>query len=148
MITAEEILMGRDVLYPLSDVQKANLLDLLPRVNTLRGIYGKPMSLSSGYRPDAINSKVPNAAPRSAHTACQAIDVKDPKGEFALWCLANLDVLARLGLFMEDPRWTPGWVHLDSRGPKSGKRVFVPDTSPALQPNIWDGKYDKKYDKK
>jgi uncharacterized protein YcbK (DUF882 family) len=62
MITREEILMGRDKQYPLNEEQEKNLQILLERVNKLRKEYGKPMIVSSGYRPAAINAKVPNAA--------------------------------------------------------------------------------------
>ena len=114
MITAEEILMGRDEQYPLDEQQKANLLDLLPRLNFLRARYGKPMVVSSGYRPLPINKKV-GGAKNSAHVACQAVDFFDHTGELAQWCKEHLDLLNQLGLYMEDPRYTVGWLHLQAR---------------------------------
>jgi hypothetical protein len=47
----------------------------------------------------------------------------------AHWCKSRLDLLAEIGLWMEDPRATCGarpWVHLQTRGPKSGARIFIP----------------------
>jgi hypothetical protein len=29
-------------------------------------------------------------------------------------------------LYREDPGSTPGWVHLTTRAPKSGRRTFIP----------------------
>lgn len=122
-IRASEILMGRDTTEPLTNEMFYNLLDLLPRVNLIRFHYGKPLYVSSGYRPHSINAEV-GGAKRSSHLLCQAVDFKDPKGEFAKWCLANLELLEKAGLYMENPGYTVGWVHLQSRATKS--RVFVP----------------------
>lgn len=140
--------MGRDKAEPLDKEMTYNLFDLLPRVNLIRFEYGKALYVSSGYRPPSINKKA-GGSKNSSHLKCQAVDFKDPDGAFAKWCLDNLDLLKKAGLFMEDPRWTPGWVHLMSRAPRSGKRVFVPydpTKVPAKRPEFWDGKYDKKYD--
>lgn len=148
MISAKEILMGRDQSDPLNMEMIYNLFDLLPRVNLIRFEYNQPLYVSSGYRPASIN-KSAHGASNSSHLKCQAVDFKDLDGSFAKWCLSHLHLLQKAGLYMEDPRWTPGWVHLMSRRPNSGKRVFIPyDPSkvPAKRPNFWDGKYDSKYD--
>lgn len=114
MITAKEILMGRDVDAPLSKEQVYNLFDLLPRVNYVRFHWGKPLTVSSGYRPATINTGV-GGAKQSAHITCQAVDFKDEDGDLARWLLAHQYILKEAGLFMEDPRYTPSWVHLQSR---------------------------------
>jgi hypothetical protein len=88
-------------------------------------VYGKPLSVSSGWRPGIFNKKA-GGANNSAHITCEAIDIHDADGEFAKWCLDNLDVLEKAGLYMEDPSRTIGWVHLQTRAPASGKRVFLP----------------------
>lgn len=145
MVSAKEILMGRDNEFPLDEEQFYNLLDLLPRINLVRFHYNKPLYVSSGYRPGRYNSNAGGAA-KSSHLTCEAVDFADPNGSFALWCLDNLATLKKAGLFMEDPRWTPGWVHLQSRKVRSGNRVFVPNSSPAARPDFWDGKYPKEFD--
>jgi len=48
------------------------------------------------------------------------------------WCLKHLDVLETLGLWMEDPQWTPTWLHVQTIPPRSGHRVYIPSASPAL----------------
>lgn len=125
MITKQEILGGHDKKWPLTAALEDNLLKLLAAVNIVRAVYGSPLYVSSGYRPKEVNDAV-GGSPKSSHLTCQAVDFHDRDGKFAAWCLANLDVLEQAGLYMEDPRWTVGWVHLSTSRPKSGKRVFIP----------------------
>lgn len=125
MITRREYLMGRDALYPLSQELEANLLNLLGRLNMLRTFYGRPMIVTSGYRPKKINDSV-GGKPKSKHITCQACDFDDRNGVLSAFCLSNLEILERCELWMEDPTYTLGWVHLQSVAPKSGKRVFKP----------------------
>ncbi len=114
--------MKRDVQAPLTPELFYNLLDLLPRLNLIRFQYGKPLKVSSGYRPAAFNANAGGAA-RSNHLRCQAVDFADPNGEFGSWCLSNLELLERAGLWLEDPAATQGWIHLQSVAPASGAKV-------------------------
>jgi uncharacterized protein YcbK (DUF882 family) len=125
MITAEEILMGRDKEYPLTEELKHNLYNLLlPSVNQFRTLYGKPLIVSSGYRPKEINQNVPNASPNSWHQFCLAVDFKDRDGKIDQYCLDNLHTLEQAHLYLEHPESTIGWCHLQYKAPKSGNRVF------------------------
>ena len=126
MITREEILMGRDEQYPLNDEQEANLAKLLESLNKFRSIYGKPMFVSSGYRPANINANVPGAAKKSNHIVCLACDFADKDGSLDQWCSDNLSVLEDCGLWLESPTHTPGWCHLQAIAPRSNRRVFIP----------------------
>lgn len=118
--------MGREEEYPLSIAQAINMASLLASVNFLRAVYGKPLKVNSGYRPGKYN-KAAGGAAKSPHLMCQAIDLDDNKeGALAAWCLSNLELLANIGLYMEDPAYTEGWVHLQILRPVSGNRVFVP----------------------
>lgn len=83
---------------------------------------------AGGFRPQDSKTGAPNSAHKTAH----AVDVFDPDRRFAAWCLAHLDRVREHGLYIEDPRWTPGWVHLQDVPPKSGKLCYVPSTAPAL----------------
>jgi hypothetical protein len=123
MISKEEILMGRDKDSPLDDLQKKNLEILVVALNIVRKAYAKPMTVSSGYRPPNINKKV-GGAKSSSHMTLEACDFQDLDGELAKWCLANLKVLEKSGLYLEDPKYTKGWVHLQTR--KTKRRVFIP----------------------
>lgn len=132
--------MGRDKLAPLTPEMEENLEKLIIAISKIRAAYGRSLSVSSGYRPSSINSQTIGAAKASAHMMCQAVDIVDKDGSFAKWCLNNLTILEEAGMFMEDPRYTyiindkseriSGWTHLDIRGPKSGKRVFIPYAGP------------------
>jgi hypothetical protein len=126
MISRDEILMGRDKQYPLTGPMEVNLEKLLKAVNKFRAVYGKPLRVTSGYRPAAINSQVKGAAKASNHMVCLAVDLADSGGKLAEYCLNNLKLLEEFGLWMEDPGFTKGWVHLQCVPPRSGSRVFKP----------------------
>lgn len=125
MVTYKEILMGRIEFIDLPPKQQINLIELITRVNLVRGYYGKALIVSSGYRRISDNLRA-GGANRSAHMSCEAVDFYDPNGEFAEWCLKNLALLEKIGLYLENPKVTVGWVHLQTRRPSSGKIVFDP----------------------
>jgi len=122
-ITRDEILMGRDKQYPLDEEQKKNLEVLHYRLNMFRAIYQRPLIVSSGYRPAAINAKA-GGAKKSAHLSLEACDFKDVDGNIDQFCLDNIPVLEALGLWLENPDKTPGWCHLQTR--PASRRVFNP----------------------
>ena len=118
--------MGRDREYPLRQELKDNLDKLLSSVNQLRSLYGKPLIVSSGYRPGTYNEAA-KGAKDSAHLYCLAVDFKDKDQELSKWLLSRPDVLEACGLYMEDPAFTKSWCHLQLRRPASGNLVFKPD---------------------
>lgn len=119
MITRDEVMRGQACPAEYEE----NLEKLLLALNKFRAVYGKPMIVTSGYRSTAHNSKVGGKA-RSAHLSCQAADFADRDGGLANFCLENIGLLESCGLWMEDPRYTSGWIHLQSR--PASKRVFIP----------------------
>lgn len=146
LISKEEILMGRDKDYPLDNEKLNNLSKLIHAMNMLRALYGKPMKVTSGYRPMAANLAA-GGSKRSNHMVCLAVDVHDPNGDLRAFVLKHLDALKHLGLYCEDFRWTPTWVHFQVVPPASGRRIFVPDASEPKAPTAWSGSYDaSKYD--
>jgi hypothetical protein len=128
MITKNEILMGRDATHPLSPKLVSNLEKLLACLNKFQNIYGKPMVVSSGYRPSGFNSAA-GGAKRSNHIQCLACDFVDTDSALDSFCVGSPHVLESCGLFLEHPKWTNGWCHLQCVTPASGKRIFVPSTS-------------------
>jgi hypothetical protein len=52
------------------------------------------------------------------------------------WCLRNLNEMETIGLWMENARWTPTWVHLQTVPPLSGHRVYVPSALPPKAPSL------------
>jgi len=127
-ITKSEILMGRDKSHP-NDYTKEisdNIDKLLVKLNEVRKLYGKPMSVSSGWRPPSINAKVAGAAKKSNHMLGLACDFRDPDGALDKWCMDNIAKLTELGLYLESPAHTPGWCHLQLKKPGSGNNPFLP----------------------
>lgn len=128
MITLEDYLMGRDQAHPdaYTDDVRLNAEELLSRVNKLLLELGAiKVKVSSGWRPEAINNTV-GGAKKSNHITGSAIDIYDPMKMLARSILRNKELLETLDLYMEEPGSTPGWVHLQSVPPKSGKRIFLP----------------------
>jgi len=73
-----------------------------------------------GFR--AANSKT--GGPGSRHRRAMAVDVYDPGG--SLNKRIDDEMLERHGLYREHPSATPTWCHLETGGPKSGRRTFYP----------------------
>jgi hypothetical protein len=125
MIHVEEFMMNRQKEYPLTLALALNAARLLASINYIRGVYGRPLMVSSGYRPGHFNTQA-GGAKNSAHLSCEAIDILDSDGRFADWCVENQHELAKAGLYMEHPDYTVGWVHLQIRPTPSGNRIFIP----------------------
>ena len=125
-ITYKEYLMGRDKHVTPMKSELTNMHRLLTALNAFRHIYGKPMTISSGWRPSVFNKAVPGAAVQSAHITGEACDFSDPDRSLGKFCMDNLELLGKLGLYLEDLAHTPTWVHLQIRKPRSGNRVFKP----------------------
>lgn len=121
MISRAEILMDREQEYPLTAEMEKNLDKLLIAVNKLRTAYGKPMYVSSGYRPGKYNQAAGGAS-KSSHLTCEAVDFKDADGAIKAWI--TVKILEDCGLYMEWPGATPTWCHVQIRPTKS--RVFKP----------------------
>jgi len=121
MIARNEILMGRDVQYPLTQELEDNLSKLLEAVNKLRTLYGKPMYVNSGYRPGHYNSDAGGAL-NSAHQLCEAVDFKDDDNALKNWI--TVEILEQCGLYQESPASTPTWLHVQVR--PTINRVFIP----------------------
>lgn len=134
MITLKELIKNTLI----SDIpleHQHNLEELLKRINVIRTVYGKPMTVTSGYRSlqDHLRiysskgitdrSKIPMA---SKHLYGQAVDIYDPNKELQAWVKQNVKVLEDIGLWCEDFGSTPNWCHFQIVPPRSGKRFFIP----------------------
>ena len=129
-ISKNEVLMGRIKEEELSPELKVNLDVLVKALNVIRSAYGKPMSVSSGYRSPDKNAAI-GGSKKSHHMTCKACDFKDADGKLSAWCLVNQDLLEANGLWLENPEFTKGWTHLDTglrdtKIKRKHKRVFNP----------------------
>jgi hypothetical protein len=126
MISLSDYYMGRDKTHELTPELEDNAKETVTRVNMLLQQSGFNRDVRSGWRPADVNAATPGAAKNSKHMTCEACDLEDNDGEFGKWCLENLPILGLCGLWMEDKEATPTWVHVQTKPPKSGKRVFIP----------------------
>lgn len=145
MIDLKAFYCGRDVSCSgeLTDEIRRNAEDTVARANALleRAGFAQVCTVNSGWRPRQINAATPNASATSHHLTGCAVDLPDPDRALAKWCVNNLAALAEVGLWLEDPRWTydangEHWVHVQTVPPRSGNRVFVPSSAPALDPDF------------
>lgn len=140
MLDIADYWMGRDSKFRLEWTEEIqdNGAETVMRINRLVDMYvsdtgnARMETWASGWRPQGVNSKASNAASHSKHITAQAGDVRDPVRLFAGWCNRHLDELELCGLWMEDSRWCPSWVHLQTIPPKSGNRIYIPSTKPPL----------------
>jgi len=131
MISREEILKGKTCPPELEN----NLLELLIKINKVRDAYGRPMTVSSGfrsmeehleiYRKKGITDKK-KIPMKSKHLFCQAIDIYDPKKELQKWIKENVSLMEEIGLWFEDFDSTPNWTHFQIVPPSSKTRFFRP----------------------
>lgn len=123
IITLTEILMNRANFLDLPEELQKNGNELLEALNKFRAEFGKPMYVTSGYRSASVNNATEGASKRSSHMSLQACDFRD-NGELFEFIKNDPAVLERCGLYMEDPRWSPTWIHLQTR--PTSKRIFLP----------------------
>lgn len=136
MISQNELLVHvkHDEINKLDSVIKMNLAILLQKINLIRSAYGKPMIVNSGLRSMKHHLEIyrrmipppPKVPMGSKHLFGLAVDISDPQHELQKWCLKNINILEKTGLWMEEFSYTPSWCHFQIVPPKSGKRFFIP----------------------
>ena len=121
----------RRLKYPWDKKLEQNAEDLKNKLNQL---YKQlPVNLkssfhiTSAYRPGVYNERV-GGAENSLHTTCEAVDLANINNVLGTWVLENLDVMDHIGLWVEHPEATmkTRHLHLQTRPPGSGRRVFWP----------------------
>lgn len=125
--TLDELLQAGNHKWKKSEIDAVtlrNLEDLIRKVNALN--YPDPMRASSCLRSLKDQKRINPSAMGSSHLYGAALDISDPVGNLAKWLTINSQLLAYNGLWMEDPKYTKGWVHLSIYAPKSMKRFFIP----------------------
>ena len=107
-------------------VTKRNLEDLIRKVNALG--YKPPMNASSCLRSIKDQQRINPKAMESSHLYGCAVDISDPDGKLKAWLQTDAGnrALINNGLWAEDYKSTPTWVHLQTYSPKSMLRIFKP----------------------
>jgi hypothetical protein len=111
--------------YPPTQEVLANLDLLVRRVNRALRNYPEQVFVSSGYRPSIYNKNA-GGSPNSSHLVGEAVDLRDKDGKLKAFFKLNSTMLEIADLYMEHPDYTPTWIHLTIRRPKSGARIFRP----------------------
>lgn len=134
IVTVDDVLTSsgkykdRPILWPVTEVMLGDADELARRVSAVLDMFGEVRKVSSGYRPPVINAKTKNAAKKSNHMVCRAVDIEDSNGMLGHWCMANLSFLVIVKLWIEHPddstSDTGKWIHFQTVPPASGKRVF------------------------
>lgn len=135
IISKSAILMGREVANPLTPQLTQNLDMLVECLNKFADFYQKPLKVASGYRPAQFNAAA-GGAKKSNHMLCLACDFVDLGSALDSYCVANQDILEKCGLYLEHPKWTKGWCHLQCVKPSSGKRIFVPSVQEPIKSKL------------
>lgn len=132
MITLRELLSGR-LINDIPISHQFNLEELLQKMNVIRLSYGKPMTITSGYRSQQDHLRIysqrnihpPHVPMGSQHLIGGACDILDRSGELMQWCRDNVPLLESTGLWIEDDPSQPR-VHFQINPPRSGNRFFKP----------------------
>jgi len=138
VITLEAYWKGRDTEYAheLTDTIRANAAVTVDKANELLARAGRSdiHTVNSGWRPQGVNDATANAAKASKHLSATAVDLPDADGLLAEWCMDNVDVLVEIGVWLEHPGWTRGWLHAQTvpagNPPRPSVRIFIPNTQP------------------
>lgn len=141
-IIMQEILKDKKLEEQSPEIQK-NLQELLEKMNKIRGLWAKPMTITSGirtkedqiriYKELAIQrhqtfdeSKIPWG---SAHLKGAAVDISDPDYSLYNWCQENVKDLEEIGLWCEikdDQHRVHFQIYQYSSYKPGGSRFFNP----------------------
>lgn len=133
MITMDELLNYKYVLFNQPSAVQDNLQVLLSRANDIRARWKQPMKVTSGLRSMEDHLRIyaakgitdPARIPmRSKHLTGQAVDIFDPGLEITAWLKNDPTLLEEAVLWCEDGN--ANWVHFQTCPPMSGKRWFLP----------------------
>lgn len=112
-----------------TEKQKKNLEKLIKALNILGVVYPDPVAVIRGLRTEKKNETV-GGIPNSPHLTGEAVDLQDKDHKLSQFILNNVDLLERVGLYMENPYYcvskTTGnnWIHLQTR--RASQTIFKP----------------------
>lgn len=112
--------------YVTTEIQTQNLENLAKLLTLLEEQYGLEFMINSGLRTKKDQERINPRVRHSAHLSGEAADINDPDGAIWSWLMDNMDLLIRYGLYLEARSYTSRWVHIQTRVPQSGNRIFIP----------------------
>lgn len=133
---------------PHTEAQELLALDLLSRVETLSQEFCEATKLEPEINPHTGSEvsgsehgqgdggfRLQDSATgraKSSHKEARGVDKSDMEDALDRWLdkfedgFGGNSMLEKHGLYREHPASTPGWCHLTTRQPPSGKRTFYP----------------------
>lgn len=130
-VSFKELLHGH-MINDLPIAHQQNLQDLQGRVNRCQELVNFALGhyfafkVTSGYRTAADQQRINPKVTHSQHMLGNAVDIADPDNILKEVLRTHPTILEECGLWCEDGGATPGWCHMQSLPPKSGKRWFMP----------------------
>jgi hypothetical protein len=112
--------------YPTTLVQSRNLLVLLHSLNIVRKEWNQPMIVTSGLRSPEDQLRINPSAPNSKHLTGEAADIQDIDGQLYKWLQSPSGNAIMVEASLYGEMGTRGWVHLQTKAPRSGNRWFLP----------------------
>ena len=115
--------------HPMEQGWNDNIKTLILRLSAIREAFGHPMIVTSGFRSREDQERIyrgKRVPYGSAHMTGSAADISDRDGSLAGFCYDNVKLLEKVGLWVEDPTYTRGWVHFQIYAPASKNRFFKP----------------------
>ena len=112
--------------HPLTPDQKRNLQLLADKITILEIASGLDFYSTSGFRTKAEQQRINPVNPRSCHTEGLAVDVADKDKKIWDFVIDNLELVVKLGFYLENKLYTPRHVHFQLRAPRSRNRIFIP----------------------
>jgi uncharacterized protein YcbK (DUF882 family) len=118
--------------------QEKNVKELVRRLNIIGEAFSDPVFVVAGLRTEEKNFAV-GGIPNSPHLTGEAVDLKDEDYKLSKFLLNNIELLERVGLYMENPfcctsktitkTWNGrvfmnNWIHLQTR--KASSTIFNP----------------------
>ena len=108
--------------WPTQRTEVDNARKLAKAFGEVRRQYGKPLIITSGFRPEPINSQVGGSS-RSQHISFKALDIHPTDGDYGrlLQILRGVQSIGGIGLGQHK-----GFLHMDIRNRINGKPVEWP----------------------
>lgn len=120
-MTVEEINNHR---LKLTSKQRIQVQELARIVSLLEEAYESPFLVTSGVRDIELQKIINPHNMNSAHLTGDAVDVSDVDGKIYSFCISNVDLMIKLGLWFEMRTYCPRWTHMQTR--PAQRRFFVP----------------------
>ena len=107
-----------------NEQEKANLIKLVDNIlDPLRELYGKPITINSGYRSPLVNSATENASKTSDHMTGRAADIDTVSDNYKLFNLIKDNFKFDQLIWEKGDSKAPSWIHVSYREGKNRNQI-------------------------